>query len=109
MGSPSLALCESGAPDRLVSNKTREGRKVLTPYAIHEKGGAPAGRLQSAGEVCGGPAGYRASISSTAPTELSAVSRTGGSAAATPWCAIQRSASSAAMHPVPAAVIACRK
>ena len=42
------------------------------------------------------------------PMELSAVSSTGGSASETPWCAIQRSASSAAMQPVPAAVMACR-
>ena len=42
------------------------------------------------------------------PMELSAVSITGDSASATPWCAIQRSASSAAMQPDPAALIAWR-
>jgi hypothetical protein len=42
------------------------------------------------------------------PMELSAVSSTGGSASATPWWASQRSASSAAMQPVPAAVMAWR-
>jgi hypothetical protein len=42
------------------------------------------------------------------PTELSAVSSTGDSASATPWWASQRSASSAAMQPVPAAVMAWR-
>src|SRR5215213_278567 len=47
-----------------------------------------------------------ASHSAVNRTGASAVSSTGDSPS--PWCASQRSASSAAMHPVPAAVIACR-
>jgi hypothetical protein len=49
-----------------------------------------------------------ASCSSGWPMELSAVSSTGDSASETPWWDSQRSASSAAMQPVPAAVMAWR-
>lgn len=108
MRSPSFVMVVSARADRLVPYKTRGDGKVLTTSVSGTKKEAPSAwrAPRRAGCSGGGAGGYPSTPAM--PMELSAVSITGDSASATPWCAIQRSASSAAMHPDPAALIACR-
>ena len=102
-------LGRSARADRLVPYKTHGGRKVLTTFVAPQKRGAlPVREGASSGWSLRRKTGYDTSTASTAPMELSAVSITGGSAPSTPGWDIQRSASSAAMQPEPAALIAWR-